>query len=173
MTISPRETDRQPPIDAFTANVNAVADLKRQLADARDHHSDMVGLVKTLQKQIAESEVLYSNQIANLQWQLAEAKEELVKANGWRDTWHGASHTQHEIIKALNADLGAARERERVLKDALEWYSERADSLANRDWKKNPRYAEAIFVELSLDGGKRARVALQQLDSTEGEGKDE
>lgn len=39
---------------------------------------------------------------------------------------------------------------------ALEWYGEKAKSLATKDWKKNPAYAEAILTELMLDGGHRA-----------------
>lgn len=48
------------------------------------------------------------------------------------------------------------------MKIALEWYAERAQSLAEKDWKNKPDYAIAILTELALDGGARARKALSQ-----------
>lgn len=46
--------------------------------------------------------------------------------------------------------------------EALEWYGERAKALT--EFKKQPpMYPVAIFTELSLDGGRRARAALEKL----------
>ena len=57
-----------------------------------------------------------------------------------------------------------------LLKEAegvLDWYSEKATSLSRNDWKELPQMAEAIFVELQLDGGKRARSFLTRIRNGE------
>lgn len=60
--------------------------------------------------------------------------------------------------------LASMREREARLVEALEWYAERASSLAAMEMTKNPDYALAIFTELSLDAGNRASKALQESE---------
>lgn len=55
----------------------------------------------------------------------------------------------------------AEQSRNAKLKTALTWYAEKASSLAKKDWHKNAAYAEAIFVELTLDAGECARRALE------------
>lgn len=54
------------------------------------------------------------------------------------------------------ACLASAVEEIEKLRSALGWYGEKAKSLAEKDWRKHPSYAEAIFTELSLDAGRRA-----------------
>lgn len=49
--------------------------------------------------------------------------------------------------------------RVKALEDALEWYAEKARSLATKK-TANPEYSMAIFTELSLDGGQRAKKAM-------------
>jgi hypothetical protein len=66
-------------------------------------------------------------------------------------------------LKADKAELSRLTALISELREALNWYSEKATSLAEKDWRKNPQYAEAIFVELSLDGGRRARSVLSKL----------
>lgn len=46
-----------------------------------------------------------------------------------------------------------------IMKLELEWYEERARSLA--DPGKDDAYKEAVFTELTLDGGRRARSAME------------
>jgi hypothetical protein len=58
-------------------------------------------------------------------------------------------------LSSLPPDQQAVRMRE-----ALEFYAEKARSLAEKDWKNKPDYALAILTELQLDGGKRAAAAL-------------
>lgn len=65
-----------------------------------------------------------------------------------------------EHIAEFRADLVAKETEIARLREALAWYAERASSLANKDWKDNADYALAIFAELSLDGGIRARAAI-------------
>lgn len=48
------------------------------------------------------------------------------------------------------------------LVETLEWYAEKARSLKDKPFTTNPDYVEAIFVELSLDGGKRADAVLSK-----------
>ena len=50
------------------------------------------------------------------------------------------------------------------LREGLKWYAEKAEALCRKD-PKSPgygNYAEAIFVELRLDGGRRAKSLLDQ-----------
>lgn len=58
-------------------------------------------------------------------------------------------------LKALTARDARIAE----LKKALDWYKEKAEALARTNIFKKPHVAEAIFIEMALDGGKRARSA--------------
>mgnify|MGYP007100144953 CR=1 FL=1 len=77
-----------------------------------------------------------------------------VSIDGLRIEWNGEQGHANAafIVRAANSfdELVAV----------LDWYRERAESLAKRDWRKNPDYALAIMTELSLDAGNRARAAL-------------
>ena len=61
---------------------------------------------------------------------------------------------------SLIGEIVALRAKVARMTTALEWYSERAKSLAKKFDPKYPeRYAEyslAIFTELSLDGGEES-----------------
>lgn len=57
------------------------------------------------------------------------------------------------------AELTRLRDREKVMREALEWYASRARDLASEK-TKNPDYTLAIVTELSLDAGFRASKAL-------------
>ena len=72
-------------------------------------------------------------------------------------------------LGAAKAELAAAKAEVERLRAALVWYQERATSLADPK-KQTANYLEAIYVELSLDGGRRACAALapellEKLDS--------
>ncbi|KKL70589.1 hypothetical protein LCGC14_2103390 [marine sediment metagenome] len=63
-----------------------------------------------------------------------------------------------DLLKRERDDYKALAERR---KKALEWYGNRAESLI--DFIKKPdSYLLAIYTELSLDGGKRARAAIEE-----------
>jgi predicted nucleic acid-binding Zn-ribbon protein len=150
-----------------------------------EEYEDAVYTIEALKQQLAERQQSWHKElaaqseiIAECHRQLAEAKAELVKANGWRDSWHGAAHTQHEMLKALNADLGAARERERVLMSALVRLESAAEIfMADQSRATDSRCGLVQPVSVAecdelREAVRVARDALQQLDSTKGEGKD-
>lgn len=60
-----------------------------------------------------------------------------------------ASFDLYERVDEAVSEIGRLRAQ-------LEWYGEKAKSLAARDWKKGGDYAVAILTELSLDAGRRA-----------------
>lgn len=63
---------------------------------------------------------------------------------------------EERIWVGESKQLQAENER---LANAVKWYGERAQALTKcKD--KGTHYLEAIYVELSLDGGNRAREAL-------------
>lgn len=76
----------------------------------------------------------------------------IIDAQGWAHDWTPAERDRHYADASLIIAAPA-------LLDALEWYRERAESLAS-DKAKNPDYAVAVVTELSLDAGIRARAAI-------------
>ena len=63
------------------------------------------------------------------------------------------------MLESQAAERDRLKEQNKMLLEALEWYSEKAVALSRNDWKKNLNLGEAIFTELMLDGGKRAALA--------------
>jgi len=73
----------------------------------------------------------------------------------------GQAYKQKLIeCKQLSTDLAAAKERERILIEALEWYQEKAIFIKDYLLKKKTDAVMAIVTELSLDNGTKARNAL-------------
>lgn len=106
--------------------------------------------------------------IIKLQEQFRCSQQKLAIANGQIEDLEAVVHTCPTCgescieCQCMRDKLAAAERREKALEDAVKWYGEIAESLARNDWKKNPDYAEPIFVELSLDGGRRAADVLRQ-----------
>ena len=74
----------------------------------------------------------------------------------------GYSEQRWNTRRATKAEAANAR-----LKEAVEWYEERAKTLSEIDWKNKPTTAVAIFTELSLDGG--ATPAKHSIRERKGE----
>ncbi len=65
---------------------------------------------------------------------------------------------QRESNSLLRNDRDDRIEDHEQLQTALEWYAERAEAITRHD--KGKSYQEAVYTELALDKGQRARAAL-------------
>lgn len=97
-------------------------------------------------------------------WVDGERDEQAQRLQDHMEQHHGVCLKASEWDAAI-ASLSTEGVKER---EALEWYRERAKSLAEKDWQSNPDYAMAIFTELSLDGGGRADKALGRANHAGG-----
>ncbi len=70
----------------------------------------------------------------------------------------------NEINKAADA-LEAAQAENKQLRETLEWYEERVREAANPE--RSDTYSQAVAHEILIDGGKRARKALNENDGGE------
>lgn len=89
-------------------------------------------------------------------WHIEEGPPAVRDARGDIVCTTASDATAEFIVKAANNEA-----RLTELEAALEWYAEKARALSSNDWKERPHIAEAIFTELQLDGGNRARTALK------------
>lgn len=66
-----------------------------------------------------------------------------------------------ERCEQLEAELAASREREQALREALQWYGEKATALQRYASAKPPKDQAmmAVVTELTLDAGARAKIA--------------
>ena len=80
------------------------------------------------------------------------------------DIWGSCGECDKKAIKYVaEAQLARAKEIIAAQRAALEWYEEKATSAVRYLGDKNKiqaTAAEALMIELMLDGGKRARAAL-------------
>ena len=65
---------------------------------------------------------------------------------------------QVEFQRGFEAGQDSLRQRVAVLEKALRWYEERAKAIGHID--KGKDYQAAVYTELTLDSGTRARKAL-------------